>query len=607
MARVLPQIGQQGPNAAWGLIVPVLKAVVALLLALFSLPGFVVWLTFRRFSFPRWDWVWPIVVASVVVASQPQIVTSYIQYLGRTARFEFSLLTNAEFVGLISIALFVAGVLGLIGGPALGKLIAPVEEVTDSILPYALEKSLRKSIAIWLIGEKLEAVQMREARKLADEDEPHGVFLGYDVAKNPIVLEEQQLKTNHIVVTGMSGAGKTVTLTTLIGGVADLGHDITILDLKGALEPGSMRAFAKEYAKLHNIPYRELHLDTQHPCGMYFDPLAGLDEASALDAIFSTLVFDDQFFQSQAKKAIAQVTKLYFRCYEDAPERFSTPTLYEIGLAMQQIGSKGGGVKERLAFVKMTTHLSELVKELDAITDIKDDLRKQCESTGLRLTNLFEDKVGRGMLTPGSFVDEHGSIQEKISLDLEESGITYIGLSVLSVAELSLAVSTLVLKRLGIYAGLRAGGLVAKSKHRFIFVDEAAQLNRRVAQDILEQARSANMSLVLATQGPNQWNTGRTQDWSTILNNCRMYICMRLGSREEGTLAAEAIGKHRINIQTNRLEAGEIMTDVGSSRISEEYWVSPDDVTSLGTGAAIVRYADAGSKPYWVQIDRRLT
>jgi type IV secretory pathway TraG/TraD family ATPase VirD4 len=125
-------------------------------------------------------------------------------------------------------------------------------------------------------------------------------------------------------------------------------------------------------------------------------------------------------------------------------------------------------------------------------------------------------------------------------------------------------------------------------KPKVLIIDEAGSVDRDIVISLLERARSANISVVLSTQSPSSWKTGRTDDWSRITNNTNVAIIMRQANPDEAEICADYIGKSEQYSVSQKVTEGEL-ADGGSARLSYEHHVAPEQIRDLVTGEAILR------------------
>src|SRR5690606_29742807 len=64
--------------------------------------------------------------------------------------------------------------------------------------------------------------------------------------------------------------------------------------------------------------------------------------------------------------------------------------------------------------------------------------------------------------------------------------------------------------------------VAAKEDRRFLVIDEAAAVNTTMVKNLLSRARSAGISIILATQGAVDWG----DDWPAMVNNTNFSIIM---------------------------------------------------------------------------------
>lgn len=544
-----------------------------------------------RYRLGRREWVILLVAAAIsVVFTLPATMGSYFHWYSMLV-FGGNRLA-VPFLALAALATLVAGVLGVAHGtPVQARVMDRIRPPRpDDLLPTASELSRIETVAR-PIGD---VVVSQESHSLISGGEPgqRSFPIGVDRTGRPAMLSEDEIKT-HMVVLGSTGSGKTETLKNLAGNLMDLGWQVVTVDLKEDTQPGGLRDFLRDYAQSHALPYQELAMSSPSSPS-WFNPLLGMSVDEAINTIMSLQSFEAAYYEAINKRMIGQITKLFYDAHAADPDRFPAPDMYSIGKVLSHPDLKAATKEMRATVLASIPGRSE--DDFASLSKPSEPDRQTAPGLGARITNMYESDAGRIVL-------RHGG--DRDVMDVTRGGVAYIGLNTLGLSELARVVSTSVLLRLATLAGARTTGAVAKGNTRIaVIIDEANWIDRKNVQNLLSRARSAGITVILATQGANDWNDENGQDWEKIVNNVNVGIIMRQGGPESAELCAEYIGKKRTQKVVNQIREGEA-TGSASVQEVEDYHISPDGLRNLLIGQAIVRVGTPQFRLNWVKVAQR--
>lgn len=421
----------------------------------------------------------------------------------------------------------------------------------------------------------------------------------------PVWLSEAEVKT-HVMLLGATGSGKTETIKVVAGALLDLGWSGLVLDQKE--DSLGLRAWCEEHAATHRMPYQEL-CSSAPESATWFNPLAGLGVDEIRDTVLALQEFDDQHWANINKEVLGQLVNLMVWAHQVDPSKFKAPTMYDMGRKLRDLPTMTK--LERAAVRNLPGVTSDMFAVLAAPPP---DTAKSAPGFGAKLTQIFDTQAGRTVLSPG----EAG---QRRALDVTSPGLTYIGLDTLAKPDLSAMVSAAVLQRMSAFAAARTTGAVPASsaKHpRFLIVDEAGWVNRRIVTNLLARARSAGIAVMLCTQGPLDWVDKESDDWGMMTNNVNVALVMKQGSPESAQLCADYIGQHlrRFTSETVRTARGllwdkpvrDAAGDVQESRTVKEemaYMVEPEDLRKMRVGEVIVRVGTPTTRTQWGRVRQR--
>lgn len=367
----------------------------------------------------------------------------------------------------------------------------------------------------------------------------------------------------------------TETLKRIIAGLLDLGWDGTIIDLKEDIGRDGLGQWVEAYARSHTIPFQSWAMSLSN-FRYYLNPLDGLEPDLALDAIIATQEFENPHWAAQAQTALGQLLTILYSAHEVAPEKFPVPTLKDV--ARMLAGDIAANTRAQRAELKRTLVASGQMDEDEyaAISNPTQTIKEAANGMAARIGRIFESELGRTGLVPGP---------GRSPLDVVGPGVVYIGLDQLGRPHTSTILATLLLQRFS--------ALASESKHaevkrrRFVIVDEAATANRDLMKNLLQRARSAGVSLIVATQSAMDWE----DDWGTLVQNINWTLAMRQNEPESATMVADLIGKRVVQVEHTSQRIDQLGIESGgtiSRREEEKYLVEPQSLRDFKAGESVL-------------------
>ena len=473
------------------------------------------------------------------------------------------------------------------------------KEVISStgLMPNYEEKELAKKIAT--VPDSAMTISKEDHSVSSELSFPQRRFpLGIDKSRQTVYIHESELRY-HGIIFGSTGSGKTELIKSIAGGLLDLGWYGMILDLKEDTAPGGLKDWCEEYSIHHALPFQEFALSNPEP-KYWFSPLHGIGPDEALSTILASQKFEDAFYRALNEKQLGQLITLMHLSHKIDPARYPELTVYDIGniLSSQDLRE---ACKEMVALV--TTNLPDYdKKDFDSLMYADKQLKDTAIGLGARLTGLFQTQVGRVALRPGEGREE---------IDVTIAGLTYVGLDSMGKGEITRLISASVLRRMSVYAADRISGKEkggsGKIQPRFLIIDEANFVDKKILLELLSRARSAYITCIVCTQGPSDWlaKAKDEPDLTSLLNNCNVSFIMSQGEQSNAEVCASIIGMENKQDITQRIDAlGEVM-ESGTMRNVVDYVVSADEIRSLSTGEVIIRISRPSVRRLWAQTAMR--
>jgi len=503
---------------------------------------------------------------------------------------------DVPWLTLVSIGACACGLVGLVKSVKFlkfdigGKVTAGHDE---QILPTAMERIELARTPVAAPGTALHTPTPNSLSTRTAERGKRDFPIGFDKNGQPVMVNENEIRM-HGLLFGSTGSGKTETIKVIAAGLLDLGWSGLILDLKEDAQTGGLMDWCQEYSDYHAIGFQKFRLSDPDP-GFWFNVLHGMGSDEARDTILASQDFEAAYYRALNELQLGQLITLLYTAHEIDPNRYAAPTVYGIGkiLASPDLPA---ATREMVATVIAST--PAFTKE-DFNTLIRPD-KAQTEAAGglgARLTAMYETKVGRNALRDGG---------TRRPFDVTQPGLGYVGLDSSGKPELTKLVSSSVLQRMAVYAADVNNGKIPKDQLRFLIVDEANFVSRKVLLELLSRARGAGIAVIVCTQGPTDWKARQPgeADLTSLVQNTNVAIIMSQGERTNAELCADIIGRAEKNVISQRVSAGELL-DAGSLSTTVDFLVSPDALRSLTIGEAVIRIGKPVERRSWVQVMQR--
>lgn len=493
---------------------------------------------------------------------------------------------------LATIGLF-AGMVALLGSKTFLALgIGKKIDVGNAVMPTLGEKEHLSSVVVAGQGMIPSLPRTRQQKNVPVGDRD-SFPIGYDKEGKPVMVNINEIKM-HGLLFGGTGSGKTETIKVIAGGLLDLGWHGTILDLKEDTKKGGLFDWCKEYAGSHTLPFQYFALSDKNP-KYWFDSLYKMGQDEAKDTIMGAQEFEAAHYRALNDMQLGQLCTLLYAANKVDSIKYPTPSVYDIG---KILGAKDipAAVKPMVALV--LANLDGFTKD-DFLTIVNPDQRQIEAAVGFssRLIGMYQSEVGRRGLIAG---------EGREILDITKNGLNYVGLDSLGKGDITRLVSASVMQSMAAYAARRTQGVDTDSSKRFLIIDEANFVNRKLLLNLLSRCRSAGIACIVCTQGPTDWEArgAGEPDLSSMANNTNVFIIMAQGEPKNAELCAGLIGMEEKMSVTQQVRDG-TLTDVGSQKAVVEYIVSPEALRQLEIGEAVVRVGKPAVWCQWVKVVMR--
>lgn len=565
-------------------------------LALFPVPVLVaapfVWVS-RRFL-KRLESVVLIVIALVYLSLYVGVwVKEYVYWYGALVGLVDDVsVWDVPYLTLLAFAALGAGLAGLVRSFSflnfgIGSKVTAGHE--EKILPTSTERIALASAPVASPGASLYTTTPNSLTKSVEPGK-RDFPIGVDKNGAPVTINENEIRM-HGLLFGSTGSGKSETIKVLAAGLLDLGWNGIVLDLKEDAQKGGLMDWCQTYADYHAIGFQKFRLSDPDPAS-WFNVLHGMGSDEARDTILASQDFEAAYYRALNELQLGQLITLLYTAHEVDPSRYPIPTVYGIGKILSS-PDLPAATREMVATV-IASH-PNFIKD-DFNTLIRPD-KAQVEAAGglgARLTAMYETKVGRNALR------DNGARQP---FDVTRPGLSYVGLDSSGKPELTKLVSSSVLQRMAVYAADINNGRIPKGTPRFLIVDEANFVSRKILLELLSRARGAGIACIVSTQGPTDWAARQPgePDLTSLVQNTNVALIMSQGERTNAELCADIIGRAEKNVISERVTDGQLM-GAGSLSTKVDFLVSPDELRSLTIGEAVVRVGKPAERRSWVKV-----
>jgi Type IV secretion-system coupling protein DNA-binding domain len=394
-----------------------------------------------------------------------------------------------------------------------------------------------------------------------NSDIPGGcIRLGIDRETRQYIDLQLNELANHVFIPGVSGSGKTTTLSRLADGVLAFGQGVIIVDCKG----GDLKAVALSLARKHGVIF--YLVDPDDPTSLGYDPCTGdgADVSNKLVGVFS---------------------------YEGAAEIYKLAAMRVIPILVGAIRAAG----KPLTLKALADALDSSAALRRYGRDAGPPYREQLDSLARLQTGVVaEGHTGLALrfeaLLHGKFGPLFGvSTNERESLDwhtaLAQPSVTYIALRATASSEDVDLMGRIIAQDLKQVCARRLQALTRGESltPTLLIIDEFAALHEAEQFiDLLLQARQALMPTVLSTQ-----HVPETVSIRNAALGAGLIIAHRLAS-EDAQLLSDQFGTRSSWLDT--LQWGEEgATGMGSARPVDEFNIHPNLLRDMQLGHAALR------------------
>jgi conjugal transfer pilus assembly protein TraD len=377
---------------------------------------------------------------------------------------------------------------------------------------------------------------------------------------------------SHTLVLGATGSGKTVSEAWIAGRLVAHGHGAIVIDPKG---DEGLRAELATVARLARRPF--LEWTPEGPCS--YNPYASGSDGEIVDKALAGEVFTEPHY--------LRLTQRYLGHAVRTMRAAKIPIT--VGTLMVNLDP------DRLAETARTLpgDQAEVVEEyLDSLVERQ---RRDLAGARDRLSILAESDVSR-------WFDPQGAPAIDLRKAVASHGIVYFALDSDRRPLLAQMVAAALVSDLVTLAAHQQENPIPT----VVLIDEFSAVAARQVSRLFGRARSAGMSLLLATQELADLQTVDAGLRDQVLGNVETVIAHRQNVPASAETIAKVASSKPAWVTTQQTEDrwfGQALSGRGSRRRDYEQEIHPSRVQQLYTGQAVVITPGSGQRPVIASIN----
>jgi hypothetical protein len=392
-------------------------------------------------------------------------------------------------------------------------------------------------------------------------------LLGFDGRRRPVMVRFGGRSGRHGLLVGASGSGKSNALLWSVARHIEAGFGVVVVDMKG--DQLLARRLGRE-AERWRRPFQRWTLDGS----CRWNPLGRGNRSELKDKLIGTEDFTERHYQAMYERYLVNL----FRALEHRPEQRNLRTVIGL-LDPAALAVELRELDDDQAAEEIGTYLARLTPEQAR------DLRGLAD----RLALLVEGGHG-DYLMPAD---------DKREIDLLEAvgegAVVLFSLNSSRYGETARLVGNMVVQDLKTVCGAIEDN-PGSNRPALVAVDEFAALDGDQIAGLFQRARSASISLVMATQELADLRRVDEGFDEQIVGNVEWLLAGRQNNPGSAELVAGIAGTEEVWVHTFQTEEGlgppksrfVRESGVGTKHRGREYYVPPDDIKRLPIGRMLL-------------------
>ena len=420
---------------------------------------------------------------------------------------------------------------------------------------------------------KFQKIKFKELFRLMEfkDKTPIGISL---ISKQPVLLDLKS-RTQHLIVSGATGQGKTTLLKTLLNHSLKHRHPVIIIDPKGERQDIlDIKERAAYYGREKDVSLFSLSFPEE---SFAYNPLENGTSEQIKARLIDGLRFEHEYYKAQASLWLGAV-------------------LY----AMEVLG-------ETVTFARLRELLSnkEKLRALQKdINQLKAHRHKERLDSGLNSVFLIKSSDLAGVFSQVSSIDspvfteiispKENTAKKKLALSdvFQHRKIAYFQMNVNGYGDISRRIGRIILQDLKVLSNqIQAGQRQFNYDFCACFVDEFGSFATKDFADFLKMARSSKIGIHLFCQGLADLKAVNSEFKEQIIGNTANKIIFRQDVPEDAEVWSSMAGTFSSQKRTWQVSGSEVeenMTGVGSVRDVKEMRIEFDVFKKLSVGQAVL-------------------
>lgn len=392
-------------------------------------------------------------------------------------------------------------------------------------------------------------------------------LLGYGLKSRPVSLRFGGHSGRHGLLLGASGSGKSNALLWCLARHIEMGFGAIVIDMKG---DQLLAQRLRHQAKAAKAPFYEWTLDG----GDHWNPLGHGSRSELKDKLIGGEEFTERHYQAMYERYLLNL----FRALEDKHEQRELRTVIRL-LDPAELAMFIRELDDAQAAEEISAYLQRLTG----------DQAKDMRGLADRLALLVEGGHG-DLLTPsedGDDIDLLDAIQTGavvvFSLNSSSQGATAKLIGNMVIQDLKAACGT-----------IEAQG--GPGRHGVVAVDEFSGLDGDQVAGLFQRARSAGLSLMLATQELADLRRVAEGFDEQIVGNVEWILAGRQNNPTSAETVAGLAGTEEVWVHTFQTDDVALRSrapfaresGMGTKHRGREFLISPDEIKALPVGRMLL-------------------
>jgi murein DD-endopeptidase MepM/ murein hydrolase activator NlpD len=393
-------------------------------------------------------------------------------------------------------------------------------------------------------------------------------LLGFDGRRRPVTLRFGGQSGRHGLLVGASGSGKSNALLWCVARHVEAGFGVVVVDMKG--DQLLARRLERE-AERWRHPFQRWTLDG----GCRWNPLARGNRSELKDKLIGAEEFTERHYQAMYERYLVNV----FRALEHRPEQRNLRTVIGL-LDPAALAIELRELDDDQAAEEIGAYLARLTAEQAR------DLRGLAD----RLALLVEGGHG-DYLTPADEADGEIDLIRAIGT----GAVVLFSLNSSRYGQTARLIGNMVVQDIKTVCGA-IEDTPGSDRPALVAVDEFAALDGDQVAGLFQRARSASISLVMATQELADLRRVDEGFDEQIVGNVEWLLAGRQNNPGSAELVAVIAGTEEVWVHTFQTEEGlgrpksrfVRESGVGTKHRGREYYAPPDDIKRLPVGRMLL-------------------